>query len=308
MPGESSAGPARPRALTPNPGIAEIILPLTPEEGWASLEKFESTSPNARVTLAMTYQVRVIHYGESRLPGPFLFNAGRFGEMIEIPLCLWVLQGEGKTILVDVGANASHAEEQTRRAPDWLQEGCGWTILPENEPARQLESLGITPDRVDLIIFTHLHVDHSLNLPNYPRPELVMARTAWEAVSNPAHPGLASPGAYPPEILEILRNELGRRFRLVEDGEEIVSGVRCYRLGGHSPDLTAVTVETSEGEVVLASDAAISYESLEKDWPTNNYDLVEALRAIQWVRQRGGIVLPGHDWEVFKRHPGGVIG
>ena len=135
-----------------------------------------------------------------------------------------------------------------------------------------------------------------------------MARTAWEAVSNPAHPGLASPGAYPPGIMEILRNELGRRFRLVEDGEEIVSGVRCYRLGGHSPDLTAVTVETSEGEVVLASDAAVSYESLEKDWPTNNCDLVEALRAIEWVRQRGGIVVPGHDWEVFKRHPEGVIG
>ena len=43
MPGESGAGPACFRALKPNPGIAETILPLTPEGGWASLEKFEST-------------------------------------------------------------------------------------------------------------------------------------------------------------------------------------------------------------------------------------------------------------------------
>ena len=43
MPGEIGAGPVRSRALTPNPGIAETILPLTPEGGWASLEKSEST-------------------------------------------------------------------------------------------------------------------------------------------------------------------------------------------------------------------------------------------------------------------------
>ncbi|MFQ5911873.1 MAG: N-acyl homoserine lactonase family protein [Nitrospinota bacterium] len=256
----------------------------------------------------MAYQVRIIHFGQQGFPGPAVYFMRRFGEIVSIPFFFWLVQGEGITLLVDVGASAEQANEQNRETVERFGGQCAWRIPPEKEPAAQLAALGISPEDVQTIILTHLHADHSLNVSAFPKARLVMARRAWEAVTVPAHPALISPGVFPTEVLNLLQRELHKRFRLVEDGEEVAPGIRCYRLGGHSPDLTAVTVETSAGEVIIASDGAMFYDSLEMGCPSAGYNLVESLQALDWIRQRDGIVLPGHDWKVLERHPGGVIG
>ncbi|MEE8110483.1 MAG: N-acyl homoserine lactonase family protein [bacterium] len=256
----------------------------------------------------MPYQVRIVQYGEQGFPGPALYYMGRFGEVLNLPLYFWVVRGEGKTLLVDVGVSPEQAEEQNKEIVERFGEEAAWRIPPDKAPASQLAAMGIEPEDVQTVILTHLHADHSLNLSAFPKADVVMARRAWEAVSDPAHPGLVPPSQFPQDVLEFLRRELNQRFRLVEDGEEVIPGVRCYRMGGHSPDVTVVTVDTSAGEVVIASDAAMFYDSLELNWPSNGYNQLEALQALDWIKDRGGIVLPGHDWEVLKRHPDGVIG
>lgn len=256
----------------------------------------------------MAYQVRIIHFGQQGFPGPALYHMRRFGEVLSIPFFLWLVRGGGRTLLVDAGASAKQAEEQNPGLARVFGEACAWRIPREMEPVAQLAKLGIAPGDVQTIILTHLHPDHALGISAFPKAQVVMARRAWEAVDSPAHPALVSPAVFPPGVLSFLRAELHKRFRLVEDGEEVVPGVRCYRLGGHSPDLTAVTVETPAGEVVIASDAALFYDSLELGCPSAGYHLVESLQALDWIKGRGGIVLPGHDWKVLERHPGGVIG
>jgi glyoxylase-like metal-dependent hydrolase (beta-lactamase superfamily II) len=256
----------------------------------------------------MPYQVRIIHFGEQGFPGPALYFMRRFGETLKIPFYLWLIQGEGRTILVDAGASAKQAEEANPGLAQVFGEACAWRIKPEEEPVARLAELGLSPDDVQTIILTHCHPDHALGIKSFPKAELVMSQSAWAALDSPAHPALVSPAVFPPEVLNLLRSELNGRFRLVGDGEEFVPGIRCYRLGGHSPDLTAVTVETSAGEVVIASDGAIFYDSLELGVPSAGYNFVESLNALEWIKQRGGIVLPGHDWKVLERHPDGVIG
>jgi glyoxylase-like metal-dependent hydrolase (beta-lactamase superfamily II) len=256
----------------------------------------------------MAYQVRVIHFGQQGFPGSALYHMRRFGEIINIPFFFWLVQGEGRTLLVDVGASPKQAEKQNREILKAFGKECVWEVPEEKGPLSQLSALGVSPQEVQIVILTHLHPDHSLNLLAFPEARWVMARRAWEAISAPAHPALISPAVYPPEILDLLRRELHKRFRLVEDGGEVVPGIRCFRLGGHSPDLTVVTVETSLGEVIIASDAAIFYDSLALSCPSAGYSLVESLQALDWIKRRGGIVLPGHDWKVLERHPGGVIG
>lgn len=256
----------------------------------------------------MAYQIRIIQYGEQAFPGPCLYFMRRFGEVINLPLFLWVVQGDGKTILVDVGMSTKHAEEYNHEVVKAFGKACAFRIPSEKEPAAQLTAMGISPDDVQTVILTHLHLDHSLNLPFFPKAQVVMSRRAWEAVSAPAHPALVPPPAYPREVLDFLQREHHKRLRLVEDGEEIVPGIRCFRLGGHCPDQTVVTVETSLGEVILASDAAIFYDSLELGHPSSGYNLVEGYEALDWIKERGGIVIPGHDWKTLERYPGGVVG
>ncbi len=256
----------------------------------------------------MGYQVRIIQYGQQGFPGPAFYYMGRFGEVLHVPLYFWVVQGEGKTVLVDVGVSAKQAVELNKDIVARFGEEAAWKIPPEKSPEAQLGALGIRLDEVKHVILTHLHGDHSLNITNIPNAEILMVRSSWEAISHPAHPGLVPPSQFPYHVIDFLKGELNRRFRLVEDGEEAFPGVRCYRMGGHSPDLTVVTVETAEGEVIIASDAAMFYDSLELNWPSNGYNQLEALRALDWINGRDAIVLPGHDWKVLERHPSGVIG
>lgn len=256
----------------------------------------------------MAYQVRIVHYGEQGFPGPALFHMGRFGEILSIAFYFWVAQGEGRTLLVDTGVSASGVEKHSANTVARFGKECAWKVPPEKDPLRQLAEMEIAPEDVQTIILTHLHPDHSANLSSFPKAEIVMARRAWEAIHSPPHPNLIKPGTYPPDVMDLLQGEQGGRFRLVEDGEDVVPGIRCYRMGGHSPDQTVVTVDTSAGEVVIASDAAVFYDSLELGWPTASYNMAESLYALDWIRGREAIVLPGHDWEVMERHPGGVIG
>jgi glyoxylase-like metal-dependent hydrolase (beta-lactamase superfamily II) len=256
----------------------------------------------------MPYQVRIVHYGDQGFPGPALYHLSRFGEILNIPFYFWVVQGEGRTILIDTGVSSEQAAIESKNTVARFGKECSWNVPPEKDPIKQLGDLGITPDTIDAIIFTHLHPDHSANLPAFPESQLIMARRAWEAIHSPSHPNLIKPGLYPDYVMEELHKELGTRFRLVEDGESIFPGIQCYRVGGHSPDLTVVTVETSEGEVIIASDAAIHYESLESNWPTASFNMADSLYALDFIKGRGGIILPGHDWDTLKRHPTQVIG
>ena len=227
----------------------------------------------------MPNQVRIIHYGDQGVPVPALYNLSRFGEILNIPFYFWVVQGEGRTILIDTGVSSEQAAIESENTVARFGKECSWNVPPEKDPIKQLRELGITPDTIDAIIFTHLHPDHSANLPAFPESQLIMARRAWESIHSPSHPNLIKPGLYPDYVMEELHRELGKRFRLVEDGESIFPGIQCYRVGGHSPDLTVVTVETSEGEVIIASDAAIHYESLESNWPTASFNMADSLYA-----------------------------
>ena len=256
----------------------------------------------------MGNRVRIIQYGQQGFPGSAFFYMGRFGEVLHVPLYFWVIQSEARTVLVDVGVSAKQAVELNKEIVERFGEEAAWKIPPEKSPEAQLAGLGIELEGVRHVILTHLHGDHSLNITNFPNAEILMARTSWEAISAPAHPGLVPPSQFPYPVIDFLRGELGKRFRLIEEGAEVFPGVRCFRMGGHSPDLTVVTVETAAGEVILASDAAMFYESLELGWPSNGYNQLEALRALDWIKERDGIVLPGHDWKVLERHPEGVIG
>ena len=76
--------------------------------------------------------------------------------------------------------------------------------------------------------------------------------------------------------MEELHRELGGRFRLVEDGEDVFPGIRCYRVGGHSPDLPVVTDLQS-----LKSKA---------DGKTDVAPLIN--RAIQDAKSPGAVLIP----------------
>ena len=141
-----------------------------------------------------------------------------------------VLARDGaQTVLIDTGyggKNSPKEQEQMRLAAD--------------EPlVASLAALGVAPDEIQTVLFSHLHFDHAGGgvrkeadgglRPTFPRATYVAARGEWEAATSGA-PELR--GAYPLHNLTPLK-EAGQ-LRLVEDGEEVAPGLRVHRTGGHT--------------------------------------------------------------------------
>ena len=79
--------------------------------------------------------------------------------------------------------------------------------------------------------------------------------------------------------------------------------------GGHSPGHMVVKVPTSEGDAIVVGDAIYLYEHLEENIPLGyRTNVQEVLDGYRWLRRQNAILLPAHDYEIFKRHPKLKIG
>ena len=76
-----------------------------------------------------------------------------YGKRIFLPIYVFYLKGSDKNILIDTGL-------EQFMVPEGAEKECGFKILEFEEA---LQTLGLTPKDIDIIIHTHLHNDHCEN-------------------------------------------------------------------------------------------------------------------------------------------------
>jgi len=109
----------------------------------------------------------------------------------------------------------------------------------QNDPAlRALESRGLSPADVDLVVLTHAHLDHAGGCASVPAPV-----TVHELETASAHWPLAG------GLLELLPLDL-----LTGEGGELAPGVEWALTPGHCDGHISLAVETAGGRVVLCGD------------------------------------------------------
>ncbi|MEM1064905.1 MAG: N-acyl homoserine lactonase family protein [Pseudomonadota bacterium] len=199
---------------------------------------------------------------------------------------IWLLQRDGRTIVVDTGYDGAEAERRER------------PIL--RHPGSALGAMGVDPATVDTVIVTHLHYDHAGGLDIFPNANfhLQVAEMAFATGPCMCHDVLRMPftGAHVAEM--VMRLYAGRV--VFHDGSGAVApGVRVHRVGGHSRGLQVVEVETPSGPLCLASDAAHYYENFldRKPFPIVA-DLEDMLTGFDRLLDLGRMperVIPGHD-------------
>ncbi|MFK4088448.1 MBL fold metallo-hydrolase [Kribbella sp. NPDC020789] len=153
----------------------------------------------------------------------------------------FLVRGRGYTALVDLGLGPLHADTPAGASYRGGQ-------LIDN-----LATAGVTPDAVDLVVFTHLHRDH-VGWTSLTGRELTFAN-ARHVVHNAEwtywndHPAPVGPD--PETVLAPLRGTV----EFCADGDRLADGLRVIATPGHTPGHISVDLDLGAGEhVVIAGD------------------------------------------------------
>lgn len=106
------------------------------------------------------------------------------------------------------------------------------------------------------------------------------------------------------EVALLLEAQAEGRVHEFEGRRELAPGVELIEVGGHTPGQVVVKVNTVEGVVILAADAAHFHEEVERDMLFQSMaDLPESYRVLDWLREASDSTLvTGHDASELERH------
>ena len=172
-----------------------------------------------------------------------------------IPLacrCL-VVRDAGRTLLFETGIGAFFDPA--------LRERHG-VVEPHHVLIDSLAAIGIAPDDVDVIVFSHLHFDHaggvlaawSDGAPTklvFPRAIYVVGAEAWQRAVAPHARDRAS---FIPGLTNLLAGSGRLELAASERTTALGDGYRFHRSSGHTPGLLLTEIAMPAGPVVFASD------------------------------------------------------
>ena len=248
----------------------------------------------AREVLAVKFGHRVTTRAESYL------NFHLYGEPdadLDIDYFFWVIRDGAGVFLVDTGF-APEVGDRRRRAH-------------YTTPAQALPLLGIDPEDVTAIVISHAHWDHTGNVRQFPRAQLVMTEAEYAFWTSPMAGRRHFAAHSEQDDIALLERRRGDGTLSVFTGQSTLApGIELIEVGGHTPGQLIVTVAAPDGgTAVLASDALHFYEEVERDRPFAIIaDLPAMYRAYdtlaQLASQPGTTLVAGHDPAVRDRFAG----
>lgn len=222
-------------------------------------------------------------------------------EFNRIPLVtrLLYLEGEGRRILVDTGLG--NKWDAKRRDMFAVESRDGGVVAA-------LARLGVEPDQITDVVFTHLHFDHAAGTTyrdeddelqlTFPAARHHVQARHWEWAFNPT---LKDAGSFRAEDFSVLAGS--DRLRLVDGVAQICPGLEVMPLDGHTTAMQAVRAGTPGNQVIFVADLVPTSAHLR--WPyIMGYDnqplvtLAEKQRLLLPAAADGTVLVFQHDPEV----------
>ena len=212
-------------------------------------------------------------------------------------------------ILVDTGLHPSIATDGSENFGR-LGTRFGKPALAAGEdvPA-QLRKRGLDPGEIPVVVMTHMHIDHTSAISEFPNSTFVVSETEWDAAATGSRPtlnGYRRPHfdyAFDYRTVDFDRGGIdsyatfGRTFDLFGDGS-----IHLAYTPGHSAGHMSVIARLKERDFVIGGDATYTTGQLDGSAPLapRPFDAHNSRRSLQELKLfkrefPNAIVTPGHD-------------
>ncbi len=153
-----------------------------------------------------------------------------------------------------------------------------------------LKKQGLGIEDVDLIVLSHLHWDHALNIDLFPRSTFILHSKELEYAHNVKTTDWATP-SFIASLLDKMK------VRTVSNDTKIMEGVELIETPGHTAGHLSMRVKTPTGIAVVAQDALPNARSFHRGLPDLVFWDEDAARAsvIKIKSLKVDIIYPGHD-------------
>jgi len=179
----------------------------------------------------------------------------------------------------------------------------------------QLRKRGLDSGEVPVVVMTHLHIDHTSAISEFPQATFVLSETEWEAAAHGARPLLNGyrrshfDYAFNYRTVDFDRGGIssyatfGRTFDLFGDGS-----LRLAYTPGHSAGHMSVIAHLKERDFVIGGDAVYTEGQLDGSAPppprpADRHNWRRSLQELKLFRREfpGAIVTPGHDPSFYEK-------
>jgi glyoxylase-like metal-dependent hydrolase (beta-lactamase superfamily II) len=237
---------------------------------------------------------------------------GRPAETVPCPAFL-IRHPSAGAIVVDTGLHPSIATDGEENFGRLAARFGRPALEPGEDLPAQLRSRGLDPGEVPIVVMTHMHLDHSSAISEFPQSTFVVSEVEWRAATAGPRPLLNGyrrehyDFAFDFRTVDFDRGGIdsyatfGRTFDLFGDGS-----LRLAFTPGHSAGHTSVIARLRERDFVIGGDATYTQGQLDGTAPTEPrpFDAHNHRRSLQELKLfkrefPQAIVTPGHDREFY---------
>ncbi len=210
-----------------------------------------------------------------------------------------LIRSEEKLILVDTGYGRKLIDKMVRIAG---------LERPNGDLLDALARLGVKPEDIDLVINTHLHLDHcggntilqeDRPVPTFPNAQYLIQRLEW---ADAIVPNERTRATYFAENFEPLR--AAGQLKIINGDTRITGEVRTAVTRGHTRAHQVVILESNGNTAIFMADMATLYYHFERLAWVTAFD-VEPLESIetkrywqQWAIENDALLIFQHDTQV----------
>lgn len=245
-----------------------------------------------------------------------LFKALVGGSDYVVPVPAFLIRHPSAgAILVDTGLHPSIATDPGQNFGSLGARFGKPTLKPGEDVPSQLRERGLDPGEIPIVVMTHLHLDHSSAISEFPSSTFLVSEPEWRFAASGPTPLLNGyrrahfDYAFEYRTIDFDRANIdsyasfGRTFDLFGDGS-----IHLAFTPGHSAGHMSVIARLAQRDFVIGGDVVYMLAQLDgsepgQPRPQDAHNLRRSLQELRLFRRQfpDAVITPGHDPEFYPR-------